>query len=241
MTAAIPAETPDWHGLRLAVTEGVLPPWSSSEAMVRTMADIRPCRRNGTVVDVGCGSGVLGLFAALTWPRTTAVLIDVDPVAAQAATRNVALSARRLEDRGSRVVVLCADGLSAVAPGLCPDVVLCNLPFDPGLSARPGDDGWGSHARSVRDPGYAAHIRVLADLAARLRPGARVLMASSPSTRDSRLPGDLVRGSGLHLVNARTFWFHAPWGGDPDARRAYRISILERVRPGVTGVAGAAR
>ena len=107
MTAALPVETLDWHGLRLAVTDGVLPPWNSSEAMVRTMADIRPCRRNGTVVDVGCGSGVLGLFAALTWPHTTAVLIDVDPVAAQAAARSVALSAQRLEERGSRVVVLC--------------------------------------------------------------------------------------------------------------------------------------
>ncbi len=178
------------------------------------------------MVDVGCGSGVLGLFAALTWPHTTTVLIDVDPVAAQAATRSVALSARRLEDRGSRVVVLCADGLSAMAPGLGPDVVLCNLPFDPGPIPRSGDEACGSPAPSFRDPGYAAHARVLTDLAARLRPRARLLLASSPTIGDSRLLGELVRACGLRLVDARTFWFHAPWRGDPEARNAYRISIL---------------
>jgi hypothetical protein len=123
---------------------------------------------------------------------------------------------------------------------------LCNLPFDPepfdpGLSARPGDDGWGSLARCFRDPGYAAHTRVLADLAARLRPGARVLLASSPTIGDSRLLGELVRTSGLHLVNARTFWFHTPWGGDADARHAHRISILERVGPIGTGQPGPSR
>lgn len=42
------------------------------------------------VLDVGCGSGVLAIAAALTWPAARVLAVDVDPAAVAAATANVA-------------------------------------------------------------------------------------------------------------------------------------------------------
>jgi len=47
-------------------------------------------RAPGRVLDVGCGSGILAIAAALRWPGATCLAIDVDPLAVAATADNAA-------------------------------------------------------------------------------------------------------------------------------------------------------
>lgn len=44
------------------------------------------------VLDVGCGSGILSIAAVKRWPEATAVALDRDPIAVQAAAQNALLN-----------------------------------------------------------------------------------------------------------------------------------------------------
>jgi release factor glutamine methyltransferase len=93
-------------------------------------------RRDSRVLDLGTGSGVAAIRAALRGGRVTAV--DVNPDAVRCARINVLLN--RVEDR---VEVRCGDLFAPVA-GERFDLVLCNPPFFRGLPENPRDAAWRS-------------------------------------------------------------------------------------------------
>lgn len=77
----------------------------------------------GAMLDVGCGSGVLGLSLAAEWLATQVTLVDISPVALTLAQENAArlgLSHVRLQE---------SDLLDAVEGGY--DLVVANLPYIP--------------------------------------------------------------------------------------------------------------
>ena len=76
-------------------------------------------RAGDTVIDVGCGSGILGIAAAKLGARR-AYLTDIDPIAVESAARNAARCG--VEDR---VVVAHSDLLADAA--IEGDVVLANI------------------------------------------------------------------------------------------------------------------
>jgi ribosomal protein L11 methyltransferase len=93
------------------------------------------------VLDVGCGSGILAIGAARSWPaRVIASDIDRD---------SVRLAAENMQRNGvaARVAVLCSDGLARVRPRRGYDVVLANI------LARPLCRLSGAIARAVRPGG----------------------------------------------------------------------------------------
>ena len=59
---------------------------------------------DGPVLDMGCGSGILALAAARLWRRPV-LAVDIDPVAVQVATENIAANGQTHLVRG-----LCAPG-----------------------------------------------------------------------------------------------------------------------------------
>ena len=93
------------------------------------------------VLDVGCGSGILAIGAARSWPaRVVASDIDRD---------SVRLAAENMHRNGvaTRVAVLRSDGLARVRPRRGYDVVLANI------LARPLCRLSGAIARAVRPGG----------------------------------------------------------------------------------------
>jgi len=82
----------------------------------------------GTVADVGCGYGPIGIFVALKNPKLRVYMLDADERAVHLAKENV----RRygLEDR---VTVLKSDVLSALPEGVELDAIYSNPPLNRGF------------------------------------------------------------------------------------------------------------
>ena len=79
-----------------------------------------------TIVDLGCGNGVIGLVAATRNPQAEVIFVDESFMAIASAQANFA--AALPERRGTFAI---ADGLEHLAPSSV-DLILCNPPFHQG-------------------------------------------------------------------------------------------------------------
>lgn len=91
----------------------------------RMLAETFEVRPGVAVLDLGSGSGILGILAALLEPSSRVVLVDSDPLAVEVSRRNAALT--------------CADNVSAHLSDLLADLpdqrfdlILVNPPFHRG-------------------------------------------------------------------------------------------------------------
>lgn len=106
-----------------------------------------------TVLDLGCGYGIVGLVAAETAERV--YLVDADVEAVEAARRTVALHGRR------NCAVLVSDGVAAVEE-VAFDVVATNPPFHQGKATT-----------------YDVARQFIGDAARVLRPGGRFYLVAN--------------------------------------------------------------
>ena len=74
-----------------------------------------------TLLDLGCGSGILTIAARRLWPQVAALAVDIDP-------ESVACSQENFERNGVRDVATAAGGLEVVAGSF--DVILANIQAD---------------------------------------------------------------------------------------------------------------
>lgn len=107
-------------------------------------------RRARRVLDVGCGSGILAIGAARSWPAQV-VASDIDRDSVRLAAENV-----QRNGVAARVSVSCGDGLARVRPRRGYDVVLANI------LARPLCRLSGAIARAVRPGGIVILSGLLA-------------------------------------------------------------------------------
>lgn len=77
------------------------------------------------MLDLGCGTGVLGIAALMTCEPMRGILLDIDQEAAACAGRNLA----RL-GLGGRGRAVRGDGASSIRPASI-DLLIANLPFVP--------------------------------------------------------------------------------------------------------------
>lgn len=117
-----------------------------TDLLLRTL---EPAAPPATVLDLGCGAGVLGVVLARRYPAAHLVLADKDLLAVRYARHNAALNGV-----AERMQILGSVGMSDVPPGPY-DLILSNIPAKIGDAAiesefllaplahlRPGGEYW---------------------------------------------------------------------------------------------------
>lgn len=205
----------DWRPpVAAALADGVEPVMylsSCSLAMAQHLARLGGPR--ATVLDMFCGSGVLGIAAAATAPpgapRPAVVCADANPRALRFAAFNAALNGR-----GSDVEVVACDvwepggGGGALSANAQYDLVLANPPFVP---VPPGVGGYDAFSDGGGAAGCGVLRRFLSGVPARLAAGGAAAVVTELADAErwpERLEDDLWRGAGLEgaLLRERVPW-----------------------------------
>jgi len=106
-------------GRTFEVNASVLDPRADTETLISACLADEPC---GRLLDLGTGSGVIGLTLAAEWPDAKVVCTDISPLALDVARSN----AQRL-DFGTRVRFLHSDWFEAVEGRF--DLIVSNPPY----------------------------------------------------------------------------------------------------------------
>ena len=161
----------EFYGRDFYVDERVLIPRPETEHLVEATLREVNARDRATVMDVGTGSGAIGVTIALEGGREV-LASDISGAALAVAERN-------RSQHQARVHFLCADLLDAVQPASI-DVLVSNPPYVPG-----GDSSnmqtevrdWEPHvALFAGDSGLEIYARLIAGAEAAMRPGGVLLM-----------------------------------------------------------------
>jgi release factor glutamine methyltransferase len=104
---------------RYLVRPGVFVPRPETETLIEVCASLG---EPGAIVEVGPGTGVVGLSLLARWPQATLYAVDIEPAAVELSRENAARLG--LEDRTEFV---CADALSSTLPSC--DLFVSNPPY----------------------------------------------------------------------------------------------------------------
>jgi methylase of polypeptide subunit release factors len=145
----------------LDVWSGVYPPRRSTKMLVKNMNTLS----GRTVLDLGCGSGIIGIVAALRGAGRV-VCLDISLRACRNAVRNF-----RLNELAERVDVVAGDGSSCLRDSAF-DVVVLNPPMTPSPRPLPRYTWGGADGREFLR-------RFLSDIPRILKNGGRLLATAS--------------------------------------------------------------
>lgn len=167
----------EFYGRRFAVTPQVLIPRPESEQLIELLNETlkqqslfssKPVR----LVDIGCGSGALGITAKLEHPELDVTLLDNSrPALAQAGKNAAALQAD---------VHTLESNLLAHYP-FTPDIVIANLPYVDEAWERSEETRYEpAEALFATDHGLRLIKRCFDELAVRMRPGGVAIFEADP-------------------------------------------------------------
>ena len=113
-------------GRRFGVRPGVFIPRSALGTLLDEVLAAISWSTTARVLELGCGSGALGLSIAIRMPAVRIDLLDIDPVAIDVTDDNIAR--HQLTGRASAAV---SDMYDAVDPTARYDLIVANLPYVP--------------------------------------------------------------------------------------------------------------
>jgi release factor glutamine methyltransferase len=191
--------TREFWGLRFEVGPDVLIPRQETEFIVEEALALVGKDSHPVIVDVGTGSGCIGIALAREIPGARVVASDVSKDALEVARRNAVR-----HDVGDRITFVETSFLDGIEEGV--DLIVSNPPYVPSVSQR-------GLTPEVRDyepslalfggvDGLDGLRSVLEGAAAKLAPGGHLVMEFGCGQDDGVT--DLVRGvDGLDLVKIR--------------------------------------
>lgn len=141
----------EFASVPLYCAPGVIVPRSPLAELLQFQVQPWLTKQPEQILDMCCGGGCLGILAALVFPESQVLLVDLDNSAVGLAKANVAR-----HQLSSRVTIVQSNLLAEVDAGLNWDLVLCNPPYvdkadmsslppefraEPALALAGGDDG----------------------------------------------------------------------------------------------------
>lgn len=167
----------EFYGRRFEVGRGVFIPRPETEVLVEEALGLaRSGGRDGLrILDIGTGSGAIGLTLSIELPGSEVVAVDASAEAAAFARRNAALLGV-----DGRVSIIAADLLSAVREGALFDIIVSNPPYIPSGEISALEPEVSRHEPRValdggRD-GLAVFSRLVFAACRRLAPGGRLVV-----------------------------------------------------------------
>lgn len=172
----------EFYGRQFMVTQATLIPRPESETIIDVLSDILgkiPGYQNMRLrlIDVGTGSGILGITAKLEFPGLNVTLSDISNHALKVARKN----AKRLS---AKVIVRQGDLLQEYA--LKPDIIIANLPYVNRTWQRsPETEHEPALALFAENDGKATIEKLITQASSSLAPDGYLILEADPSQHDS--------------------------------------------------------
>lgn len=172
----------EFYGRRFIVNPSVLIPRPESEAIIDILKELIPATRalpghTKRLVDVGTGSGCLGITAKLEFPELEVTLTDISLHALTVAEKN----AKALH---ADVTPLKSDLLQSYV--LQPDIILANLPYvDESWERSPETNHEPPEALFARSSGLKLINKLIVQANDALPPGGLLLLEADPVQHDA--------------------------------------------------------
>lgn len=189
--------TRDFYLLTFEVTPAVLIPRPETETLVAdALAFLKP-KAGPTVLDVGTGSGCIGISIAHQKKDAHVTAIDISPDALEVAKRNAAKAGV-----ADRMTFLQGDLFAPLSTGVAFDLIASNPPYIaghefPGLQAEVRDHEPQTALDGGAD-GLAFYRRIAATVSPFLKPGGKLLLEIG-STQDESVRGLLAAQPDLEV------------------------------------------
>lgn len=167
----------EFYGRRFKTTPAALIPRPESETFITLLGELIPKNlpllpEKLKVVDVGTGTGCLGITAKLEWPELDVTLIENSVHALNLAKQNAALLQ-------ADVRFVKNDLLRGYATTI--DIVIANLPYvDRDWEVSPDTRAEPAEALYASNQGLSLIFRLLDQAVLLLRPGGHILLESDP-------------------------------------------------------------
>lgn len=159
----------DFYGRRFTVSPQVLVPRPESEAIIELLKELDV---SGKLLDIGTGSGCLGITAKLEIPKLNVILSDISQPALRVARQNA--------EKFQADVALIKSNLLRAVPGKF-DIIIANLPYvDRSWQRSPETNHEPALALFAKDDGLALIYQLIDQLPAHLSPGALVFLEADP-------------------------------------------------------------
>ena len=191
----------EFYGRLFKVTPSTLIPRPESETIITLLGELLPSSHSlihesaKRLVDVGTGSGCLGITAKLEFPELDVTLLDISNHALNVAAKN----ARLLK---ADVTLLRSNLLSEYA--FAPDIVLANLPYvDPSWGRSPETEFEPQEALFASDDGLYLIKALIDEMSVRTERGCLVFLEADP--RQHRAVIHHAKSHGFLLRESRDF------------------------------------
>lgn len=115
----------EFYGRRFIVSSNVLIPRPESETLIEFLKSLET-PSDARLIDVGTGSGCLGITAALELPNTHVTLVDISDSALTIARQNITQLAAQ---RTTAIATITSDLLGSVSVDSPVDIIIANLPY----------------------------------------------------------------------------------------------------------------
>ncbi len=168
----------EFYGRKFRVTSATLIPRPESESLIELLRHALPSTARLLtddplrLVDVGTGSGILGITAKLVFPELEVTLADVSRHALKIAEQNA-------RDLKAEVTILQSDLLTNYP--FTADVIIANLPYvDPEWERSPETDHEPELALFARNKGLALILELLIQSRDRLVQGGHLILEADP-------------------------------------------------------------